>query len=119
MNKLNSLSLFGIFITLANSAWAQTNDIFAVELTVFALLGQLSKLLWALAIVTFFWGLVKFMANSGDTAEHQKGKELIIWGLISFVVLVSVWGIVQLIAGDTFGYFSSPIKYIDKSGRTL
>lgn len=112
MKKQHILSILGSFFSVVSVAGAQATNIFDAEVTVYTLIQRLELLLWALAVAAFFWGLVKFMSNAGDTAEHEKGKELIVWGIISFVVLVSVWGIVQLIAGDTFGYSSSPVQYI-------
>lgn len=111
--------MIGFFLATFSMAGAQANDIFAAELTVYTIIQRVELLLWALAVAAFFWGLVKFMMNAGDTSEHEKGKELIVWGLISFVVLVSVWGIVQLIAGDTFGYTSGPIQFINKNGGAV
>jgi thiamine transporter ThiT len=116
MNKQTILLTLGSFLSLFSVAGAQVTDVFSAEITIYTLIVRLEQLLWAIAVAAFFWGLVKFMSNAGDTAEHEKGKELIVWGLISFVVLISLWGIVQLIVGDTFGYFSSPVQYIDRNG---
>lgn len=116
MKNLHFVQTLALFLTTAAIVHGQANDIFAAELTVYTIIQRFEFFLWALAVAAFFWGLVKFMMNAGDTSEHEKGKELIVWGLISFVVLVSIWGIVQLIAGDTFGYTSGPIQFIDKNG---
>jgi hypothetical protein len=119
MKKQYIFGILGIFFSAFSVARAQAGDIFAAEVTIYGFVAKLELLLWALAIAVFFWGLVKFISNAGDTADHEKGKELIVWGIISFVVLVSVWAIVQLIAGDTFGYSSNPVQYIDKDGNAL
>lgn len=113
------LSTLGLFLSVVSFAGAQITDVFSAELSVYGLIVKLQYLFWAIAVAVFFWGLVKFMTNAGDTAAHEKGKEFIVWGIISFVVLVSIWGIVQLIAGDTLGYTSSPVDYIDKNGVVI
>jgi hypothetical protein len=63
----------------------------------------------SLALLAFFWGLVKFINNvSGDTKAITEGKNLMIWGLIALFVMVSVWGILRFVYGElglspTFG----------------
>jgi hypothetical protein len=119
MKTQNILSILVLFFSAVSLAGAQVTDIFSAELSIYDLIVKLQYLFWAIAVAVFFWGLVKFMTNAGDTAAHEKGKEFIVWGIISFVVLVSVWGLVQLIAGDILGYTSSPVYYRDKTGTIV
>lgn len=56
-----------------------------------------------LALLTFFWGLVKFIWNAGDTGSHETGKQLMIWGTVALFVMVSVWALVRMVHGDLFG----------------
>ena len=107
--------LLSFFVPLA--AFAQTN-IFDLENMVMFLFERLYVLLWLIAILVFFWGLVKFIMNASDTADHEEGKQLIIWGLISFLVVLSVWAIVSLLV-DTFGIQSGDVRYVDKNGTFL
>lgn len=53
-------------------------------------------LLYALAFIMFLVGIVRYFFFGGDEAR-EKGKQLIIWGLIGFFVIFSVWGIVKLL----------------------
>ena len=48
------------------------------------------------AMVVFFWGIVKFVYASQDAHGHAEGKELIGWGLVAIFILVSVWGILAV-----------------------
>jgi lysylphosphatidylglycerol synthetase-like protein (DUF2156 family) len=57
----------------------------------------------ALAVVVFFWGLVRFVSESSDAHGHSEGKERIIWSLIALFVLVSIWGILALMNAAFFG----------------
>lgn len=50
----------------------------------------------ALALLAFFWGLVKFLFAGADEAK-QAGKRLMIWGIVALFVMVSVWGLVRFI----------------------
>lgn len=52
-------------------------------------------LLYALAFLLFLIGMVRFFFMGGEEAR-QKGRAFMLWGIIGFVVLFSVWGIVRL-----------------------
>ncbi len=94
-------------------------DVFDAEGLVIMILGKLGYFFWLLALLVFFWGLVKFINNAADTDEHEKGKHLMIWGIISFLVLVSLWAIVSFILVDTLTITAFPINYVDKTGAPL
>ena len=54
-----------------------------------------------LAIVVFFWGLIKYLW--GDGAEGKTiGLQIMMYGIITIFVMVSMWGIIQLLQ-STFG----------------
>lgn len=61
--------------------------------------------LFAVAFIVFLWGAFKTFilgANSEDVKED--GKNLMLWGLIGFFVMVSVWGLVNILTGTiSFG----------------
>lgn len=64
--------------------------------------------LLALAFLTFIIGLVRyFLVASDNTEQRTEGRNLMMYGIIGFVAIVSLWGIVTLIAaglgfsGDT------------------
>jgi len=51
----------------------------------------------ALALLVFFWGLVRFIFKLGGEADVEQGKTLMIWGVIALFVMVSIWGIIYFI----------------------
>ena len=52
-------------------------------------------LLVGIALLIFFWGLVKFIFAQGSETAKADGKKVMLWGLIALFVMVSVWGIVR------------------------
>lgn len=56
----------------------------------------------ALSIVVFFYGIVIYIAQSGDEGKRKEGVQYIFYGIIGIFVMVSVWAIVGLLTG-TFG----------------
>jgi len=58
-------------------------------------------LIVAIAILSFFWGIVKFIQASGAEGKGDAVKAMTN-GIIGLVVMLSVWGIVNLV-GNSFG----------------
>lgn len=52
----------------------------------------------AIALLAFFWGLVKYIF----TDAKEKGTQLMLWGIVALFVMVSVWGLVKFV-GNAFG----------------
>jgi len=109
-----------IFIFDPSLVFAQVNDIFGAQILVYNVLERLSWLFWAMAVAFFIWGIVKFIKNADDTTEHEKGKQFMVWGIIAFLVLVSMWGIVRFLLVDTLGITPTGApSYLDKNGMIL
>ena len=60
----------------------------------------LVPIIFAIAFIVFVWGAFQtfIMGATNDTAK-EKGKELMLWGLIVFFVMVSIWGLVNILTG--------------------
>ena len=108
--KIKSISIFlFIFLLNLNLVFAQDNAYTASQSfkevannITNNVLTSASTLLMTAAFVIFFYGLAKFIydrAQGKDGNELKKGKEFMMWGLISLFVMVSVWGIIKLAQG--------------------
>ncbi|HEX2792415.1 MAG TPA: pilin [Candidatus Paceibacterota bacterium] len=70
-------------------------------------------LIFALAFIVFIWGVFQyFIAGGHDEEKKEKGKSLMLYGLIGFFVMVSVWGLVNILTG-TFNLRDTPPPYPD------
>ena len=56
----------------------------------------------AIALLVFFWGLVKFIFAQGNEESKADAKRIMLWGVIALFVMVSVWGLVRFI-GNALG----------------
>jgi heme/copper-type cytochrome/quinol oxidase subunit 4 len=55
-------------------------------------------IIFALAFIVFLWGVVNYYFLSGDDeGKRSEGHQFILWGIIGMVVLVSVWGLVNML----------------------
>jgi hypothetical protein len=57
---------------------------------------------FALALAMFFWGIVQFIANAENEEKLSEGKEHMLWGIVGMFIMVSVFGIMNLIC-NTIG----------------
>jgi hypothetical protein len=60
----------------------------------------LNPILFSVAFVVFFWGLSKFILNSGNKDAIEKGKDYMLWSVLALFILVSFRVIISLITGD-------------------
>jgi len=78
-------TLFGDFIGLINNV--------------------LVPLVFALAFILFLFGVFKYFFANGEKADEgrKQGRAFILWAVIAFAVMVSVWGLVNILV-RTFGF---------------
>ena len=50
-----------------------------------------------MALLAFFWGLVKFIFAQGSETSKLEAKKIMGWGLVALFVMISVWGLVRFI----------------------
>ncbi|HEY4509126.1 MAG TPA: hypothetical protein VJC13_02485 [Candidatus Paceibacterota bacterium] len=60
----------------------------------------LIPILSAIAFITFFWGLSKFLLNSGKPEEIKNGRSYMLWGILALFILLSFMAIVKFISKD-------------------
>lgn len=66
--------------------------------------GILVPVLFAVAFIVFIFGVFKtYIFSHGEPAEVAKGHKLILWGLIGFVVMLSILGIIFVLT-DALGW---------------
>jgi len=63
-------------------------------------ISALVPLLITLAVVAFFYGLVRYIWGGTDDSK-VKGKQMMIWGVITIAVMISIWGLVTLLQNIT------------------
>lgn len=59
-------------------------------------------LLFALALLYFFWGVSQFILNMENETARSQGKRTMFWGVLGMVIMFGVWQIINIIEG-TFG----------------
>jgi len=102
MKKLSILSLSTLSLSILPSiAFAQGPNLNYIQNAVDQigfLVEQLIPLVIGIGLLFFIWGLVQFILASGSEEAKEVGKRRMIWGILALFVIVSVWGLVQLLA---------------------
>ncbi len=57
----------------------------------------------ALAFFVFIWGLFQSLFFPEKEGNIEKGRNIMVWGVLAFFVMLSVWGIVKALQ-LTFGF---------------
>lgn len=89
-----------------------------IHLFVSTIATPLISLILALAVVYFIAGLVKYLKSAGDEDSRREAVTMIMYGVIGLFVMVSVWGLVNLLQGTFPGLsgktdFPSPKSLIN------
>lgn len=64
------------------------------------IINPLIDLMFAVAVVFFIYGVVEFVRSSDNEEARDKGKEHMVWGVVGLFIMVSVWGIMNIL--DSF-----------------
>lgn len=75
---------------------------------IIAVLGNLTFLILAVAVLIFLYGLIGYISNSGDESKRKESVQYIIYGLFGIFVMVATWGLVSLLAGFIGDYVGIP-----------
>ena len=49
------------------------------------------------AVLFFLWGVFKYVAAGDDEEQRKSGRQLMINGIIAIFVMVSLWGLVNML----------------------
>ena len=52
----------------------------------------------SLAVLVFIWGVFRYVVSPNEE-DKARGKQVMIWGIVGIFVMVSVWGLVNIIEG--------------------
>src|SRR3990167_6635323 len=93
------LTITGSFLAIASvalPALASAQTIINTLGFISTILNGLIGLFITLAIVVFFWGLVKYLWSMSNEDAHE-GLKIMFWGIIAIFVMVSIWGLIALL----------------------
>jgi hypothetical protein len=103
MKTFATVLALGLF-AVTNTVYAQDGEIGGATLGAYLesirdfINVYLIPFLFAIAFIVFIWGVFQyFIAGGANEEQRDKGKQLVMWGIIGFVIMVSVWGLINLV----------------------
>lgn len=99
--KISALTVGALALPLVS--FAQTGNLTNLENLVSSvgrIVNLLIPIMFALALLGFFYGLVRYIFGKED--DKDAAKKTMIWGVVALFVMAAVWGLVQFI-GDAVG----------------
>lgn len=113
-----SASVLSLIIIPQIAFGAANNGFMLLIKGIGGIIGQLIGITATLALVVFFWGLVKYLwGRSGDTNNHEEGINIMKWGIVALFVMTSIWGLVGFLQ-SSFGLDSSTTTDSTTNGST-
>ena len=104
MKKIPSIST--IVSTLAPSLVFAQGGLDTIEQNIItpldSIISALIPIVVGLLVISFFWGMAKYVFAQGDEAAKASGKKIMIYGAIAMFIAFSIWGII-LTLQETFG----------------
>jgi len=67
-------------------------------------------LLVGVAVAAFIYGIIQYFLNPDNEEKRKAGKSFMVWGIISLFIMVSFWGIVNILQGTFTSGVSSEVK---------
>lgn len=101
MNTSARISIFTSIAALPVVTFAQFGEIndFLGDISSF-INGVLIPLVFAVALLVFIYGMFKYFILGGANEDDRKaGTQLMLYSIVGFVLMVSIFGIVDLLAG--------------------
>jgi hypothetical protein len=110
MKKISKLASLGILVASFGAPLlvaAQTPNLSAITPYSKAIIDLINGIavpvLMAVAFIVFLWGVYRYFILGADSeTERATGKQFVLWGIIGFVIILTVWGLVALV-GSTLG----------------
>ena len=95
---ITSVTLTAFVLPLVSSAAPITTVSGVGGLIITTINNVLVPVIFAVAFIVLLWGAFQtFILGATSDDAKEKGKGLMLWGLIGFFVMVSVWGLVNIL----------------------
>ncbi len=113
MSKLQKIYYSGVIFAYTSlpfiAAAQQANpDIIGNKIRdIGGVLNTVIGVLFVLATVIFLWGVIQFIAKSGDPEGQKKAKGVMTWGIVGLAVMAAAWGVAAILV-NFFGATGTP-----------
>jgi len=100
-NILNYSLISSMFLPIFALAGIEKGGLMEIIEKIESLFKAVLPLIMTLAVIYFLWALANYMLKAGE--EQVEAREQMIWGIVILFVMVSVWGLVNILDKTLFG----------------
>jgi hypothetical protein len=97
VNMMKTAFILAVALVPQVASAQQLTGIKQLVASVGDIIGQLIPIVFALALLYFFWGVAKYILSAGDEGAKEVGKNIMIGGIIALFVMTFVWGLVKFV----------------------
>ncbi len=111
--KKFKIFLYAISILFPSFVWAQLDelrDVNEIKIRLLTLFDVIIYLLVALAVIFIVYHVVRYIVMGSKPEEKGKAGLNILWGLIGLFIIVSIWGLVNILTGTFNTYNYAPVE---------
>ncbi len=91
------IALIFPFISLAQTRFD------SVVGTILVFLNQAGLVLIGAGVVFVAYGIFRYLSAGGDPVKRAQGGSVLFWGIIALAIMVSFWGLVNILLYSLFG----------------
>lgn len=102
MKKVATLALSALVLAVPHVASAAPRTFKELADLIVSIIDTGTGLLILAGIVVYFWGISTNLLKMRDESG-QAFKAYFVWGIIAIFVMVSIWGIIELLQNTLFG----------------
>ncbi len=92
------MNIIGLFVEKAQAASAADAFGRAIEPILTNIVNPIVMLMFAVGLVVFVFGVVEMFVSGADADARSKGKRHMVGGVIGMFIMLSAWGIINLVA---------------------
>lgn len=100
MKKISGITLSSVLslsaFALPMVTFAQGGGVRQLIQMVGGIVQALIPIVIGLAVLVFLWGVLNYVIKSDDPGKKE-AKDFMLWGIIALFVMVSVWGLVNIL----------------------
>ena len=91
-----------VLLVAPHSTLAVARNFQELALDIVEIIDTATITLVVFALVVYFWGMAVNIPHFGGEKGGEKQKAFFFWGLLVLFVMVSIWGIIQLLQNTLF-----------------
>ncbi len=96
MKKIQKIIIGGGGALLPVLAFAAVTDFTSFLANIQTLINKIIPVIIAITVLVFLWGIANYIMNAGDEEKRKEARQFIIWGLVGFVIMLGIWGLINV-----------------------